>query len=90
MYSQLPSLEKCRQKFIRYSWGTTEFHKLGHTFQDVFHRELSDRRTVRGTTSQVVGEPAKIEGLSDVSQVQCGLQYSVKHKVKIAHTEEKW
>jgi hypothetical protein len=60
-----------------YSWGNSNNSKLGHHVAEHYSRELGDRTTSRSMGLFVIDTPTLIEGVSDVVQVQTGLEYTV-------------
>lgn len=72
-----------------YSWGTTENYKLGHS-QEQKKKDFRDRSSKKSNFDWIVSDPTKIEGLKDIVQAECGVEYSVNWLLMTALFEQEW
>jgi hypothetical protein len=69
-----------------YSWGNSNNYKLGHHVAGNYSRELTDRTTSRSMGLYIIDTPTLVEGVTDVVQVQTGLEYTVLPRIIKAAT----
>lgn len=75
---QLPKMANCSNSLkARYTWGSIDHGKLGHHTETIGEKKLVREYFQRSATHNYVSEPTMVVGISGVTMVACGPQYTV-------------